>query len=203
MARINLLPWRDWERERLKKEFFAVLGIMAGIGIGIVLLGYLYFGNAISNQEERNQYLEQKIADLQKQVKEIEELQKKKREMQEKIDVVQNLQAGRSVIVSVFDGLVRALPDGVYFTSVKLEGDRLSIAGTAEANARISSLMRELDQSELFKNPNLQGVKANPNFGETASDFTLTVTVILPGAGKDDSGTAAAGKGAAASKKKK
>jgi len=185
MARINLLPWRDWERERLKKEFFAVLGVAAAAGAVVVLLGYLYFSNAISNQNERNAYLESKIAELQQQVEEIERLQKQKRQMQERIDVVQNLQAGRSITVRVLDGLVRALPDGVYFTALSLAGDNMNIEGTAEANARISSLMRSLDESELFDSPNLMSVKANPAFGESASNFTLTVKVNMPGGAKE------------------
>ncbi len=181
MARINLLPWRDWERERLKKEFFAISGIAAAIGVAVLVVGYLYFNNAISNQNERNAYLDSKIAELQEQVEEIERLQKQKRQMQERIDVVQNLQAGRATTVRVLDGLVRALPDGVYFTGLSLAGDNMNIQGTAEANARISSLMRSLDESELFDSPNLMSVKANPAFGESASNFTLTVKVVMPG----------------------
>lgn len=186
MARINLLPWRDWERERLRKEFLAVLGVAVAVGVAFVLAGYLYFGNAVANQNERNAYLEEKIAELQKQVEEIEKLQKQKQQMQERIDVVQNLQAGRSVTVMVLDGLVHALPDGVYFTKLSLTGDKMSIDGTAEANARISSLMRSLDESALFDSPNLVSVKANPAFGESASNFTLNVKVVLPGAKTED-----------------
>lgn len=186
MARINLLPWREWERERLKKEFFAVSGIAAAIGVVVVIMGYLYFSNAISSQNERNTYLETKIAELQKQVEEIEKLQRQKRQMQERIDVVQNLQAGRAVTVKVLDGLVHALPDGVYFTKLSLQGDTMNIDGTAEANARISSLMRALDESDLFDSPNLMSVKANPVFGESASNFTLTVKIVLPGVKSED-----------------
>ena len=188
MARINLLPWRDWERERLKKEFIAVLGVAAAVGAGVVLLGYLYFSSAISSQNERNAYLDSKITELQKQVKEIEELQRQKRQMQERIDVVQNLQAGRASIVKVVDGLVHALPDGVHITKLSLVGETISVEGTAEANARISSLMRSLDDSELFTSPNLLSVKANPAFGESASNFTLTVKVVLPGVQADEAG---------------
>ncbi len=28
MANINLLPWREWERERKKNEFFERLGLV-------------------------------------------------------------------------------------------------------------------------------------------------------------------------------
>lgn len=181
MARINLLPWREWDRERRKKEFFAIAGIMAGAGAVVLLVGFLVLKGAISSQQERNAYLNEKIAELDKQVQEIEQLQKQKAEMQEKIDVVQNLQANRSVVVRLIQGLVDSLPDGVYFKSVSLAGEVINIEGTAEANARISSLMRSLSEAELFADPNLLAVKANPLFGESASDFKLTVKLVLPG----------------------
>ena len=36
MANINLLPWREWERERKKKEFLAQLGTVV-VGFGLAL----------------------------------------------------------------------------------------------------------------------------------------------------------------------
>lgn len=187
MTRINLLPWREWRRERLKKEFFAILGAMAALGAAVVLLVYLVLSQAIGAQQERNAYLTRNIQELDKQVAEIEKLQQEKRRMQERIDVVQNLQANRATVVRLFDALVHALPDGVYFRSVELKGGVLSISGTAEANARISSLMRSLDETDLFTDPNLHAVKANPSFGESASDFELTVKLIVPGEVSTDS----------------
>lgn len=181
MTRINLLPWREWRRERLKKEFFAILGAMAALGAAVVLLAYLVLSQAIGAQQARNAYLTRNIQELDKQVAEIEKLQQEKRRMQERIDVVQNLQANRATVVRLFHTLVHSLPDGVYFTAISLKGDVLSIAGTAEANARISSLMRALDETELFSEPNLQSVKANAAFGESASDFSLVVKLVKPG----------------------
>lgn len=199
MARINLLPWRDWRRERLKKEFFVILAGMALAGAAVVLAAMLVYGQAIGAQNERNAHLSRNIQDLEKQVAEIEKLQAQKKQMQERIDVVQNLQANRSIIVRLLDALVQSLPDGVYFRALELKGDALTIDGTAEANARISSLMRALDESDLFVNPNLMAVKANPEFGESASDFKLTVKLVVAGAAEKAAADAAA---AAASKKR-
>jgi type IV pilus assembly protein PilN len=56
----------------------------------------------------------------------------------------------------------------------------LSVTGTAESNNRISSLMRSLDGSDWFTEPNLKGLTANPDAGDQASNFQLTVLQTNP-----------------------
>lgn len=94
--------------------------------------------------------------------------------------MIQGLQGSRPLIVRIFDSLVRTMPEGVYFTSVERKGDVLTIKGTAESNNRVSSLMRQLDASEWLKEPNLTSVQANPEFGDQANDFQLTVKIESP-----------------------
>jgi len=91
--------------------------------------------------------------------------------------VIQALQGNRPVIVHMFDEVVRTLPDGIYYTSLSRKTDNLSIQGRAESNNRISSLMRKLDGSEWFMDPNLTAVKASGegSDGEKSNDFDLTV----------------------------
>ena len=188
MAKINLLPWREQRRERLRKEFLAVLGAVAGSGAVVVILGYLWINGEIENQQERNNYLQTNIASLDKQVAEIKELQTRRNQLIDRMKVIQNLQGTRPVIVRIFDEIVRTLPDGVYYRGVQSKGDTIMIQGTAESNNRVSSLMRRLDASEWFANPMLKGVKANPQFGEQGNDFDLTVTVTMPKTGSEGEG---------------
>jgi type IV pilus assembly protein PilN len=76
--------------------------------------------------------------------------------------------------------LVRTLAKGVYFTTLSMAGNTLSVTGTAESNNRISSLMRSLDGSDWFTEPNLKGLTANSQAGEQASNFQLTVVQTSP-----------------------
>lgn len=180
MAKINLLPWRAERREQLKKEF---LIITAGFGVAavlIVLSWQLLLTSAISNQENRNQFLGQRIKELDQQVAEIAELKKQKQELVERMKVIQDLQGSRPEIVHIFDELVRTLPEGVFYTSISRQGKEISLLGTAESNNRVSSLMRQLDVSEWFSGPSLQVVKANKQYGEQYTDFDLKVTLTPP-----------------------
>jgi type IV pilus assembly protein PilN len=94
--------------------------------------------------------------------------------------VIQELQGNRPVIVRVLDQLVRTVPDGVFYTQVNANNNVITVVGIAESNNRVSSLMRRLDASDWFQNPNLEGVRAEPSFGEQATTFNLTVQLQLP-----------------------
>ncbi|HEX5663427.1 MAG TPA: PilN domain-containing protein, partial [Xanthomonadaceae bacterium] len=145
MARINLLPWRAERRKQRQKDFLTMLGASA---LGAALVAFLivnYYSRQISGQNERNQYLQQKIAEVQKQIDEIAALDEKKAKLLKRKEIIEELQSDRSQMVHLFDSLVRTIPDGVVLTSVKQEGDKLSLEGRSQSNARVSTYMRSLE----------------------------------------------------------
>src|SRR5262245_41043333 len=132
MARINLLPWREQLREERKQRFLVTLGAVLLVSVGLVFLGSQYFDSAIENQNARNDFLRKEIAVLDARIKEISELKTRRQQLLERMKIIQDLQGNRPIIGRVFDQLVRTLPDGVYFTDLKMNGKTISIAGAAE-----------------------------------------------------------------------
>ena len=178
MAKINLLPWREAHRAEKKKEFITLICVVLVAAV-VVAFGWDRVVNGqISNQESRNQLLKSEIAKLDKQVEEIRELKKRRKDLLDRMQVIQELQGNRPEIVKLFDEFVRAVPDGVYFTKMTLKGDRVSLEGFAESNNRVSALMRKLDASYKFSEPNLTKVQANDTLGEDGSRFEMRVKVI-------------------------
>lgn len=179
MARINLLPWRDWEREKRKQEFLVNLAmVLIGAGLVVFLWGW-QLDNSVDNQNARNQVLTQEIAQLDEKIREISTLRREREELLSRMRVIQDLQGNRPVIVRVFDELARTMSKGVYYNQLSMTGADLGVSGTAESNNRISSLMRNLDTSDWFANPNLKSIKedqANPQ----ASNFDLTFVQVNP-----------------------
>lgn len=193
MARINLLPWREWERERKKKEFFTNIVAVLIFGGVLVFFGGWVLDNNIEHQNARNKFLQDEITVLNGRIAEIQNLKKEKKELIARMEVIQKLQGDRPIIVHVFDELVKTLSKGLHFRKLEMQGTGLTVAGTAESNNRISSLMRNLDESSWFADPNLRTIKEDPknqDYGPQASNFDLTFTQVNPkdraaGAGED------------------
>ena len=181
MATINLLPWREELRAELKKEFFIIVGVCAAIAAGIIFIWQLMLSTAIDQQIARNSYLQSNINELNQQVSQIAALRRQRAELISRMEVIQSLQGNRPEIVHIFDEIVRTLPDGVFYNEITRSGNNLNIRGTAESNNRVSSLMRQLDASDWFADPNLTGVTANRSAGEHANDFQMRVRITPPG----------------------
>lgn len=183
MARINLLPWREQLREERKQRFLVTLAGVLVVAAGVVFLGDQLLNAAIEQQNARNSFIKKEIAVLDARIKEISELKTRRQQLLERMKIIQDLQGNRPIIGRVFDQLVRTLPDGVYFTSVKMTGKNIAILGAAESNNRVSNLMRNLDGSEWLEAPNLTQVKATTSGAlDQANVFQLSVQQTQPAA---------------------
>lgn len=200
MPRINLLPWREVERKRKRQEF----GVAAGSAVLLaVLTGFVLrwqYGSIIEDQRERNQYLNDEIAQVDKQIVEILDLEQQKQRLQSRIQVIEQLQRSRPEVVHLFDQMVRLLPDGVYLTSIKQTDRRIQIKGVAESSTRVSAFMRNIDGSEWLQDPALEIVETKGT-GDAGASFTLYANqkaIVSPDADEKQAGTAAAKKKGAA-----
>ncbi|TNE70815.1 MAG: pilus assembly protein PilN [Gammaproteobacteria bacterium] len=180
MANINLRPWREELRAEKQKQFVVMILGAAIVAAGLVFLWKTDMDNRIAYQESRNAYIETATKKLDKQIKEIQALKKKRDELLARMEVIQDLQGKRPVIVRVFDELVRTLPDGLFYTSLSKRGDTVSIVGMAESNSRISALMRHFDDSGWFADPSLSNVSAAGSKRSGYSQFNMSVKQKTP-----------------------
>ena len=157
MATINLLPWREERRQLVKQQFLVVLGGVAVLAILLVVLAMSIVNSAISHQEGRNAYLQGHIKKINKEVAEIKDLETRRQQLLDRMSIIQDLQGTRPLIVRVFE-----------------------VQGIAESNNRVSSLMRKLDASPWFADPNLTAVSAASAYGDQASSFKLSYKISAP-----------------------
>ena len=194
MARINLLPWRAERRARRQKEFY---GLLAASAVVAVLLGFLivsYYNGQLEGQGQRNAFLQAEIQKLDAQIKEIEDLDRKKAQLLMRKQVIEELQASRSLMVHLFDELVRTIPDGVRLTSIKQTGDVLTLEGQSQSNARVSTYMRNIEASGWMREPDLSIIEAKGEDPALPFMFSLKFRMNNPLAAKpDDEGDLAAG----------
>src|SRR4051812_11867119 len=177
IARVNLLPHRAERRKRAKQHFFIVSGGTAIVGVLIVGLMHSYYAERISMQEGRNAFLKSEMAKLDKEIAEINKLRDEIQALLARKQVIETLQADRAQTVHLLDELVKQMPEGVFLKSVRQSGNRIQLLGYAQSNARVSTLMRNVESSKWLGNPELIEVKASPLDKRKVSEFTMFVSL--------------------------
>jgi len=177
MIRINLLPHRAEKRKARQIQLIAFSAISLVLGVLVLGLGHTYFSAQISYQERRNQYLKDETVILDKQIEEIKKLREQTESLLARKTVVEELQTTRSDVVHLMDQMLRILPDGVYLKSLKQTGSKINIAGYAQSNARISTLMRAIESSPWLEKPSLVEIHATTAGGARMSEFTMNLSL--------------------------
>ncbi|MEP7100158.1 MAG: PilN domain-containing protein [Burkholderiales bacterium] len=186
MILINLLPHREEKRKRKKIAFFAGLGVAAIAGLTIVGGWYAIVEQLKSTQQDRNQFLSTEIAKLEREIKDIATLKAEIASLMARQKAVEDLQTDRNMPVNILNELVRQTPEGMYFTSLKQDGQLLNITGIAQTQERISEFLRNTAyNSEWLVSPELIESKATTITGANREqkrlfDFSVRLTVKRP-----------------------
>jgi type IV pilus assembly protein PilN len=177
MVRINLLPHREQRRQSRQRQFVSLAIGLAILGLAVVGLGHVIIAARIDNQNSRNTLLKTEIAKLDEQIKEIDRLRDQTQALLARKQVVETLQANRAEAVHLLDQLVRQLPDGLYLKSVKQTGARVTLVGYAQSSARVSTLMRNIENSPWLTAPELVEIKSVALDRQKVNEFTLALQV--------------------------
>ena len=174
-VRINLLPHREERRKRARQHFAVLAGLTAALGLAIVGAGYLYIARQIDTQDARNNYLKSQIARLDKEIAEIKKLKDEIAALLARKQIIETLQADRAQTVHLLDQLVRQMPEGVYLKSIRQRGLAVSLNGYAQSNARVSTLMRNVESSPWLTEPTLVEIKAARVASKRLAEFNMSL----------------------------
>lgn len=174
MIRINLLPYREERRRAKQMQFISLSALSLLLGVLVWGLVHAAISTQIDYQERRNAYLQEETVILDKQIAEIRKLREQTKSLLERKDAVEKLQSDRSQVVHLLDQMLRILPEGVYIKTLKQNGDAINLVGYAQSNARISTLMRAVEDSAWLEAPALVEIHAATAEGVRLSEFTLT-----------------------------
>jgi len=180
VIRINLLPHRA-EKRRARQIQFIALSVISVV-LAALLVGFVQvaISTQISYQERRNAYLKQETAVLDKQIEEIKKLREQTLALLARKNVVEGLQSTRSDVVHLLDQMLRILPDGVYLKTLKQTGNKIALVGYAQSNARVSTLMRAVEDSPWLDTPSLIEIHASGAGVTRVSEFTLNFNLTKP-----------------------
>jgi type IV pilus assembly protein PilN len=174
-ARINLLPHREERRQRARQHFYVLAGGTAIVGVLVVVAVHGFYAAKIDTQNERNAFLKSENAKLDKEIAEIAKLRDEIQALLARKQVIETLQADRAQTVHMLDQLVRQMPEGVYVRSLSQRGMRLNLQGYAQSNARVSTLMRNIEASPWLESPGLVEVKAATVDKRRVAEFNLNL----------------------------
>ncbi|WP_018230648.1 PilN domain-containing protein [Methyloversatilis universalis] len=177
MIRINLLPHREEKRKARRQQFYALSGLTLVLGGLIVVLVNGIIGGYVSAQEEKNAFLKTEIAALDKSIDEIKRLREQTEALLQRKRVIESLQGNRSEAVGLFNELAKNVPEGVYLKKVAQQGNKINLVGYAQSNARVSSLMRNLESSPLLERPVLIEIKSATVDKRRMSEFSLDLYI--------------------------
>ena len=184
-GKINLLPHREERRKRARTHFAVLGGMTAALGLVIVAFGWFFYQQRIGQQEDRNKFMKSEIAKLDKEIDEIKEVKDKIAALLARKQVIETLQADRVQSVYLLDELVRQMPEGVFLKSMKQSGPTVSLLGYAQSNARVSTLMRNIESSPWLTNPNLIEIQATTLGKMRISQFSMRLGLKRPTVAKD------------------
>ncbi|MCI0507253.1 MAG: PilN domain-containing protein [Gammaproteobacteria bacterium] len=182
MPHINLLPWREELRTAKKRQFNTAMGGAAIVTALAVVFVHIQMTSMITSQNQRNQFLENTIKQVEKEIEEIRDLKNAKENLLARMEVIQKLQSSRPEIVHLFEEIANATPKGVFLLDTSRNGDKLTITGVADSNDSVSAFMRNLDASEWLSNPKLSVIDSSKKEYENSSWFNLEVTQTAPSA---------------------
>lgn len=177
MIRINLLPHREEKRKARRQQFYGLFGLVSVLAGMIVFLVYTVIAGYISAQEAKNDFLKKEIAVLDKQIDQIKRLKEQTQALLARKQIIESLQRDRAEAVLLLSELVKQMPEGVYLRSIKQNGVNVSLAGYAQSNARVSTLMRNIEASPWLERPVLIEIKAVTVDKRRLNEFSLNASI--------------------------
>ena len=177
MIRINLLPHRAEKRRARRQQFYVLLGMVSVLAALVVFLGYTVISTYISAQEAKNDFLKTEIVALDKQIDQIKRLKEQTQALLARKQIIESLQRDRAEAVLLLSELAKQVPEGVYLRALKQDGVRISLNGYAQSNARVSTLMRNIEASPWLERPQLIEIKAVTLDKRRINEFSMTAMV--------------------------
>ena len=175
IIRVNLLPYREQARQARKQQFFIMCGAMGLLAVIIAFAVFSFFDSRIEAQEEQNRFLKTEITNLDKEIEQIKRLKTQVESLKSRKQVIESLQVDRNETVYLLSELVSIMPEGIFLKSMKQEGNKITLNGLAQSNARVSSLMSNIDMSQWMTSPQLVETHATVQDKRRVQEFTVTL----------------------------
>lgn len=172
---VNLLPWRDELRERHKKRFLQLVLLGALLAFGLQWVAGNYLQQQFQQQHSRISYLKSYIGQLDKQIHALKKVEQEHKALLTRLSVVEQLQVNRNKTTDFMNAIPLLIPDGVYVDKIKMNGQRIEIAGISDTTSRLATMLDNLEKSAQLKNVEMHSiVHGKVRFGKKFQVFNVS-----------------------------
>jgi type IV pilus assembly protein PilN len=139
---INLLPHREWALARKRKNFAttlamaALLGLLLGAGLSV------WLGLQLTAQQSANSILKIEISAVDTELKKMAQVNDDLVKLNLRETTLKTLRYDGKVSSALLQEVAALLPDSLYLTALKLEGDKVGIHGVARSNEQVFEFLR-------------------------------------------------------------
>ncbi|MFG0539974.1 PilN domain-containing protein [Pseudomonas sp. YQ_5] len=173
MMRLNLLPWRERQRQAALRRFRGQLVAGALLALCAVMLVDQLARQRGQQQVLANTQRQATLDVLGEQVQPLAEVRAQHEAILARAVALEGLRAHQDVLAGVFADLEGALPEGVQLLDLSLDSDRLQMTGVAASGAVVAQFMRDLNRSNALLDLELKHIKSLPD----GDEFLLTARV--------------------------
>ena len=166
MMRLNLLPWRERQRQATLRRFRFRLVAGAILALCAVMLVDQLARQRGQQQALSNTRQQAALDRLAEQLRPLDDVRAQHQALLERLAALERLRAQQGILGDVFADLEGALPMGVQLLDLSLENGHLQLAGLATSGAVVAQFMRDLEHSPVLLDLELKRIRSVPGGDE-------------------------------------
>ena len=164
-----------------EKQGDIILLIMLALAMMVVGARWWMLNSEVNDLKSTEAARRAERDELQQYIDKVVELEAKRTQLQTKIDTIRQLKEKQQGPVRILDEVSKTLPDLVWFTTLDLKGNHLTLNGMALDENAIATYISNLHASPFFAEPtlvNIQRAKQDSFSFKLECNFTYLPTGI-------------------------
>ena len=180
MIKINLLPVRAAaKRETLRIQISIAVMLFALL---VIVVGFMHYSieNKIAGTNNEIGEAEAELKRLNAIKAKVDKFKADSKMLEQKLDVIKNLNLGRTAAVYFMDELSNVMPDKLWLETVKQGKKGVAMKGVSLDHDTIAKFMLNMEKSPMFDDVKLKGTQQKAGKGVAFHSFDIEVDFVPP-----------------------
>ena len=175
LYRINLLPWRESQREEHRRRFISLVALGMLVAVGIQWGVGKFFEYQQDQQQDRLDYLTHYIAELDQRIEAMKIAELEHSKILERLKVVEGLQNGRNKTTEFMNLMPAVIPEGVYVDKIKMNALEIEISGISDSTPKLATMLDNMERSAKLNDVEMHSiVHGKARFGKEFQTFKVS-----------------------------